>query len=38
LNRLERSTAETTRYHKIAADTDAMERLFVDLLSGATTN
>ena len=35
LNRLERSTAETTRYHKIAADTDAMERLFVDLFLDA---
>ena len=35
LNRLERSTAETTRYHKIAADTDAMERRFVDLFLDA---
>jgi hypothetical protein len=30
LNRLELSQAEPTRYHKIAADTDAIEALFVD--------
>jgi hypothetical protein len=35
LNRLERSTAEATRYHKIAADPDALERLFVDLFLDA---
>jgi hypothetical protein len=31
LNRLERSKAEPTRYNKIAAGTQAIERLFVDL-------
>jgi len=31
LNRLELSKAEPTRYNKIAADTQAIERLFVDL-------
>jgi hypothetical protein len=31
LNRLELSKAEPTRYNKIAADTPAIERLFVDL-------
>src|ERR1700758_4629366 len=35
LNRLERSTAQVSRYHKIAADTEAMERLFVDLFLDA---
>jgi hypothetical protein len=35
LNRLERSTAEASRYHKIAADSDAMQRLFVDLFLDA---
>jgi hypothetical protein len=30
LNRLELSQAEPTRYHKIAADPDALEALFVD--------
>jgi Transposase DDE domain group 1 len=32
LNRLELSGPETTRYHKIAHDGEAIERLFVDLL------
>lgn len=35
LNRLELSKAEPTRYHKIAADTAAIERLFVDLFLDA---
>ncbi|HET6554177.1 MAG TPA: IS1380 family transposase [Dyella sp.] len=35
LNRLELSKAEPTRYSKIAADTQAIERLFVDLFLDA---
>jgi hypothetical protein len=35
LNRLELSKAEPTRYNKIAADTKAIERLFVDLFVDA---
>jgi hypothetical protein len=35
LNRLERSKAEPTRYTKIAADTAAIENLFVDLFLDA---
>ncbi len=35
LNRLELSKAEPTRYNKIAADTPAIERLFVDLFLDA---
>jgi hypothetical protein len=35
LNRLELSQAEPTRYNKIAADTPAIERLFVDLFLDA---
>ena len=35
LNRLELSQAEPTRYHKIAADTDAIEALFVMLFLDA---
>jgi len=35
LNRLELSQAEPTRYRKIAADTEAIERLFVDLFLDA---
>jgi hypothetical protein len=35
LNRLELSKAEPTRYNKIAADTHAIERLFVDLFLDA---
>ena len=35
LNRLELSKAEPTRYAKIAADTQAIERLFVDLFLDA---
>jgi hypothetical protein len=35
LNRLELSQTEPTRYHKIAADMDAIERLFVDLFLDA---
>jgi Transposase DDE domain group 1 len=37
LNRLELSQAEPTRYHKIAADTAAIEALFVDLFLDAYT-
>jgi hypothetical protein len=37
LNRLELSKAEPTRYAKIAADTPAIERLFVDLFLDAHT-
>jgi hypothetical protein len=35
LNRLELSQAEPTRYRKTAADTQAIERLFVDLFLDA---
>jgi hypothetical protein len=35
LNRLELSKSEPTRYNKIAADTDAIARLFVDLFLDA---
>lgn len=35
LNRLERSKSVPTRYNKIAADTQAIERLFVDLFLDA---
>jgi AraC-like DNA-binding protein len=35
LNRLERSTPEPTRYAKLAADTGAIENLFVDLFLDA---
>src|ERR1700755_1742702 len=35
LNRLELSKAGPTRYNKIAADTHAIERLFIDLFLGA---
>lgn len=35
LNRLERSTPEASRYHKITCRTDAIERLFIDLFVAA---